>query len=171
MVEEFWKLETDGGRLTPEGWNKANAFFVRSTTPPTKRIILVIDKDFSVWDPVVKGNTADVIVGVHGICEINSELRSSRWPPAATGKDGAFWKLVLTNKHWELGTDGNAAREVTGSAEWRIDSAGSGGTGNEIWLTVGAAIRYVTQMRDKTTNPVVKQNADRTLSILKRHLH
>lgn len=170
VVTEFWKLETEGGRLTPEGWSKSNVFFVRSTAPPAKRKILVIDRDFSVWDPVIKGNAAEVIVGVHGICEINSDLRFSRWPPSPTGKDGAFWKLVLTDKHWEPGKDGRAPRKVPGAPEWRIDNAGSGGSANETWLTAETAIRYVIQMHDRTTNPVVRQNADRTLSILKRQV-
>jgi hypothetical protein len=38
------------------------------------------------------------------------------------------------------------------------------------WTTVDAAIRYVTKMRDKSTNPVIKQNVERTIAILKSHL-
>jgi len=29
VVESFWKFETEGGRLTPEGWSKGGSFFVR----------------------------------------------------------------------------------------------------------------------------------------------
>jgi hypothetical protein len=54
-------------------------------------------------------------------------------------------------------------REVSGPTEWRID-----GTANKIWLTLDAAIRYVTQRRDKTTDAAIKKNADQTLAKLLR---
>src|SRR5436190_1862095 len=67
VVEEFWKMDTEGGRLTEAGWRAADAFFVRPVEPPEDKVILVIDKDFSVWDPTVKGTSARVIVGGVGI--------------------------------------------------------------------------------------------------------
>ena len=79
-------------------------------------------------------------------------------------KEAFLFNLVPTQKHWELGSDG-VSREVSGPAEWRID-----GTTDKIWLVRDAAIRYVTQRRDKTTDAAIKKNADQTLAKL-QHLH
>jgi len=38
---------------------------------------------------------------------------------------------------------------------------------SEQWITVSTAIRYVTEMRDKTSDPAMKQNANATLAKLK----
>src|SRR5438270_13832882 len=46
VVEEFWKLETEGGRLTPEGWLNADIFFVRPEPLPRKKIIEVISAKY-----------------------------------------------------------------------------------------------------------------------------
>jgi len=53
VVASFVEMETEGGRLIPEGWRKASAFFVRSSpfTPDAK--IAVIEKNYSVWDAMV----------------------------------------------------------------------------------------------------------------------
>jgi len=60
--------------------------------------------------------------------------------------------------------DKQGLKEVSGAREWRIEE-----TDAAIWLTVETAIRYVTQMRDQSNDPVIKRNADRTLAVLARH--
>jgi len=54
------------------------------------------------------------------------------------------------------------AREVNGSLEWRIS-----GPLRQPQISIGTAIRYVTEMRDKATHAVVRKNADQTLAKLK----
>jgi len=39
-----------------------------------------------------------------------------------------------------------------------------------MWLTTDAAIRYVTQISEKTKDAVIKQNAAKTITHLKRLL-
>jgi hypothetical protein len=46
VVEEFCKFETAGGRLTTEGWKKAERFFASSLPPPKTKTILVYDVFF-----------------------------------------------------------------------------------------------------------------------------
>ena len=62
VVEEFWKLETDGGRLTPKGWYKAGIFFVRPSSPPQKKVITITSAKYkcSVDERWVKGNQAEI---------------------------------------------------------------------------------------------------------------
>jgi len=166
VVAEFCKFETAGGRLTPEGWNKAAGYFVRATPPSREKTILVTAKDFSVWDPVFRSEIkADVIVGVVGrIWKIDSRMNFSPYSPPGEVKTSFFYTVIRTNKHWELGPDGQVVKEVTGALEWRIE-----GTSDTIWLTTERATRYVTEVRDRTSDHAVKQNAEKTLARL-RHL-
>ncbi len=161
VVEDYFQFEVSGGRLTTEGWYKAANFFVRPIPPPQNKKIFVIDKDFSVWDrPMeIKGTTARVTVGIEPEGRLDSTLHLV--PSGLTPKAGIWYDLVLTDKHWELGHNGQT-REVTGPLEWRIKQCEPA-----IWITVDTAIRYVTEMRDKTTAPVIKKNADATLAKLK----
>lgn len=75
LVEEYWRMETTGGRLTPEGWKKANAYYLQPVPPPQKRIISVIDDDFAVWNPIIRGSHASVMIGARLLGNIDSSLR------------------------------------------------------------------------------------------------
>lgn len=161
VVKDYFKFEVSGGRLTTEGWYKAADFFVRPIPPPQNKKIVIIYKDFSVWDrPIeIKVTTARVAVGIEPEGRIDSTLHLV--PSGLTPKAGILYDLVLTDKHWELGHNGQT-REVTGPLEWRIIQSDP-----VIWVTVDTAIRYVTLMRDKTKDSVIKKNADATLAKLK----
>jgi len=160
-VEEYFQFEVNGGRLTTEGWHKAIKFFLRPDSPPKNRRIVVIDRDFSVWDRAieVKGDTVRIAVGILPMWRIDSALRLL--PSGLTPKSGILYDLVLTDKHWELGSNGQET-EVSGRPEWRIKQEDP-----VIWITVDTALRYVAEMRDKTKDPVIKKNADATLAKLK----
>jgi hypothetical protein len=163
VVEKFWKMETQGGRLTPEGWRAADSFFRRPIEPPTEKVICVVDNDFSVGDPIIKGDTAVVVVNVGGlIWKINPKMHISVLSDQVKGFVGN--KLVLTSKHWEVGPDHRTLREVTGPPEWRLEKET-----NYVYLAVDTAIRYLTQARDSTADPVIKKNAEQSLATLKRH--
>jgi hypothetical protein len=163
VVEEFWKMETDGQRLTTEGWRGADSFFVRPVIPPVKRHIIVIDKDYSVWDPVVKDDTAEVMIGISPpLWNIDSQMRISHFPARDETKSGVAIKLIRSSKYWHFGPDGRTLKEESGEPEWRIAEPAM-----SIWLTVDAAIRYATQMRDSSKDPVTKKNATQTLRVLK----
>lgn len=159
VVESFWKFETEGGRLTPEGWSKASSFFVRPVSPPSKKKISVIYKDSTISDPIIKGSTAHITVEILPQGQIDSTLR---FTPSESYKAGLVYNLLLTDKHWELGSDGTP-KEMTGPPEWRIED-----TASTLWLSIDAAIHYVTDVRDKTTDPSIKKNADQTLTKLKK---
>ncbi len=93
--------------------------------------------------------------------EIDSSLRfTSAVPGGIKVREG--YKLVLNNKYSLPGAAGAAAKEVIGPNRWKIEDSPS-----EEWTTVNAAIRYVTEMRDKATDPAIKKDAEETLTKLK----
>jgi len=71
------------------------------------------------------------------------------------------FNLVLSDKRWEIAT-GGTVKEFDGPPAWRIED-----TFFEPFISLDAAIRYVTQTRNKIADPVLKRNAGKTLSILK----
>jgi hypothetical protein len=163
VIEEYWALETNGVTLTPEGWKKGSAFFVKPIARPQSYTIIVID-DSSVWPAWVQGDTAQVMIGIDEVGRIDSQLRYV--PPNANfSKEGALWKLVRSESHWELGSDGTTVRQVRGTREWRI----SNDPGPVVFLSLGSAIRYVIEERDKSTDPNRKEHANATLLALRNY--
>lgn len=80
------------------------------------------------------------------------------------GKDFWLHKLVLTRQHWEFAPDHRTLREVSGPPEWRLEKEY-----NHLYVTLDTAIRYLTQVRDSTTDPVIKKNAAQSLATLSRY--
>jgi hypothetical protein len=108
--------------------------------------------------------TADVIVGVTGrIWKIDPQMKFTEYSSPTEVKTSFYYTVVLSDKHWELGPNGQAAREVSGSPEWRIQ-----GTNDSIWLTVENAIQYVTDVHDRASDQIIKKNSERTLASLKK---
>jgi len=127
---------------------------------------MVVGKDYSVWDPVIGGDTAEVIVGFQDICKckINPSLQIVPSGSSRAIKTSVRFTLVLTSKHWEVDSHGDV-RESEGHPQWRInvDTAES-----PVWLTVSTAIRYVRDMRNQSHDPATRKNADETLAKLSR---
>jgi hypothetical protein len=164
VVEEFWKLETEGGRLTLEGWHKAGIFFVRPSPPPQKKVIAVISgkNKYSTDELWVKEGQAEVDSGCIDLGRIDDALRYTPPDPGYI-KTAVRHHLVLTDRHWEFGPDGVTENEVRGPLAWRIENPEP-----LLWVTVDAAVRYVRETREKTADATLKKNADQTLSKLKR---
>lgn len=166
VVEEFWKLETEGGRLTAKGWYKAGVFFVRPGPAPRKKTIAITSGKHkcSVDERWVRGNHAEIANQCFDLGRIDNSLRYTP-PDSLAYKINLVYRLTLTDKHWEIGPDGVTETEVSGPLAWRIENPEP-----VLWLTVGAAARYVREQRDKTSDPAIKKNADQTLAaLLKPH--
>jgi hypothetical protein len=97
------------------------------------------------------------------IGELDSSLRFASIASAGSVVREDF-KLVFENKYLLPARGNLPAKEFVGPSRWRIEDAHS-----EHWLTVNAAIRYVTRMRDATPDPVVKANAEKTVATLARY--
>ena len=72
------------------------------------------------------------------------------------------FRLIYTNKHQNLGRGASSISEVTGPWEWKIEQP------LEIrWAIAAKALQYVTMMREKVNDPVLKRNAEKTITALK----
>lgn len=162
VLERFLAFETAGGTLTADGWRRADQFFSRSAEPAADKDVYVIYPEYGVPEPRMKENKADVVVQVLPQGRIDSELR---FVPSQNYKEGLLFHLVLVSTYPVVNSKGEESKEVTGPPEWRIE-----GTGIAMLLNIAAAIHYVTLTREKTTNPVIRKNADETLAKL-RKLH
>lgn len=163
VVEQYAHMMADGSLLTAEGWNKANQLFVRPSPPPRDQDILVTSRPGPPDERLVKGNRAEVDEwGIYNLGKIDSRLR---YKPSPKNSDWVVYsyQLILTDKHWEMGADGSPIREVTGAWQWKFDA-----TQSLRRATVDAALRYVQQVHDATTDPVIRKNANLTLAVLRR---
>jgi len=168
VVEDFIKLELEGTRLAPQGWHKTSAFFVRSGPPPANLNILIVSDRHELSERRI--SSAETLIDLnfdHLYGSLDSSLHFVQEPDFAPNgaiiKNGlsASFRLVLADRYSELESNGQASKEVTAAPTWRIDPFRAG-----VLLDLRAAIRYVTEMRGKATDPVVRKNADTTLAIL-----
>jgi hypothetical protein len=169
VVDELWHTATEGELLRAEGWDRASRYFVRADPFPGNSVILVMS---NYWGPPaelkMKDNAAEVTVGFADAGRIDSSLRYT--PPRDSGvvKTVMLYRLLFApiyGKMPVIGPDGKMTGEMdtTHPAEWRIE-----GPQGLPWTTVNTAIRYVLEMQKRTTNPVIKRNADQTLASLLR---
>jgi hypothetical protein len=180
VVEELWKVATQGTLLTPEGWDKTARGFADYPVPTpgspvvlahsSQRSILVTSNDWGILDCTIKGDRAEVVVEYYDVGRIDPLLRYSRGKDSGgMGKTAMLFTLVFAPVHYPTYTsEGNGLKVdkiVTGPAAWQIEKMPA-----LPWTTVNTAIRYVLEMRAKSNNPAIKKNADETLEkLLKRH--
>jgi hypothetical protein len=72
------------------------------------------------------------------------------------------YSLVFTNEHADIDRVGRT-HVTTGDWDWKLE-----GPQHERWATLDRAIAYLIEERDKSTDPVIKRNATKTIAILKR---
>lgn len=166
-LDHYFRMINDGVLLTPEGWKKAAELFVRESPAPNDDVIFVTTKFPLGNGPMdVNGSQAAAYEKwVDDIGTIDSAFRYHPPPKHRLEVEGVIrtYRLVLTERHWEIGADGLSEHEVTGPPEWRIEGSLSVRSASR-----EAAIRYVIERRDKMTDLAIRNNADRTIAILKR---
>jgi hypothetical protein len=165
VVTQYEKLVADGSFLTPEGWKKARKIFEESHAFPPDGEISLMATGGALGENWMKGNEAEVETKwTDYLGTIDSALRFK--PPkrdVPIVMTSFRFRLVYTNKHHDIGPNGETIKEITGPWEWKI--------GEPLilrWTIPDRAIEYVSLMRDKTDDPVVKKNADKTIAALKR---
>jgi hypothetical protein len=163
VVVQFEKLVASGAFLTPEGWKMAGKLFASSSSFPRDGVISLMGTGASLGEnwvrddkAVVETNWTDYL----GTIDSGLQFRPLDGPPTMTT---FVFHLVYTNKHREIGTNRETIRESNGPWEWRIEEPQT-----VRWATVSRAIECVALMRDKTDNPLVSKNADKTIATLKR---
>jgi len=169
IVEQIWKLATEGELLTPEGWRRYSGLFLHPEPPPGNKVIRIVSNAWGVEGALAKGSDMEVVVDYAEAGQIDSKLRYTPPPPTTSFKTGLIYHFVLAPTHWTmLMSDGKVVtgkEERTGPPDWHIT-----GSQGPPWTTVNTAIRYVLEMRQKTTDPLIKKNADQTLAkLMKLH--
>jgi hypothetical protein len=161
VVKQFIRMELDGKQLSPNGWEEMSTLFVQPGPLPLDTIDVM--KEIAVGSASIRDeNRAEVSTGSFRWGQLNSKTALFE-PDAMPGeKVLGNYVLVLTDKQGKLAPDTGQARQVNGSLEWKIS-----GPLRQPQISVDTAIHYVTDMRDKTTDPVTKKNANETLAKLK----
>lgn len=157
MIEQLLQIAIDGNMLTPEGWNKTGVLFMHPSPQPHDKPITVIGNDYSVREIWTRGNQAELSVTYRDLGRIDSSLRYSP-PDARFPRIVVRYRLILKG---EPAPAGRGTGKMGGPREWRIANAQS-----SLWTGLNAAIRYVTEMSQKASDPVIKKNGAQTLVTL-----
>jgi hypothetical protein len=172
-------MDAEGERLTVEGWYRASRFLVKPSRPPQQYVLALTNGErVTDPDPWFKGNNR---AKCSVVCSAKGQIDSSgRFTPVVS-PGLAFsprlegpqlrgpapmvreYDLVLTDTHWEFVPGREDLREVKGSPEWRIDGAPEA----EPWVTIEAAVRYLTRLRAESSSPTIKSNADKSVATLR----
>jgi hypothetical protein len=157
VFKEFCKLDNDGGQLTPDGWRKIASLFVHPQPgPPRGGIVTIVDGCALSNAEITDDGKAGIMREVIALCVLHPDtglLEQGDLPPGGI-KQREDFSLVQTDAH-----------TPHASPSWKIE-----GRVPEPSMTVEAAIRYVTELRDKTTNPGIRKNSERALAGLRRQL-
>jgi hypothetical protein len=164
VVEQFVEMDLDGKQLSPDGRKEMGTFLVQPG--PQHWETIEIMKEIGVGHALIHDeNRAEVGTLSFRWGELDPRTALLKIDAMPDVKILGSYDLVLGDQYGQLGSDGGGATESTGSLEWRISGP--------IWgpqISVDTATCYVADLRDKTTDPVIKRNAAKTLAELK-HLH
>jgi hypothetical protein len=168
VIEELWGMAVRGELLTPKGWNRAGDYFTSPTPWTTNRTIVVMSNDYGFDDSSISDGTARAAMMCDELGQIDADLRYTSLPPKPTYKSGLGYDLVAVPAHTLVSIPGakKPEEEVNSNVtHWKV----KGSPGNP-WTTVNTAVRYVLEARERTRDPVIRKNADRTLAaLLKLH--
>jgi len=168
VVEELWAAAMRGQLLTPQGWKRASGCCTKLVPYPKDRAVVVVSNIYGVVESSVKTDAAEISMECTYLGSIDSTLRFTPAPESKYYKSAKSYQLVPRPRHIvTYGPDGKTKiqdREIPGTRVWQIDE-GPGLLGLR-WTTVNTAIRYILEERNKTADPVIKTNADRTIAEL-----
>jgi hypothetical protein len=160
VVNQLWSMATEGELLTADGWQRASRLYTSPTKWPGTSVVRVVSNHWGFErQRSIDGKTVEVAVRYGGEAgRIDSALR---YTPSSDRAVGMMFRLVFVTTY--LTTYGSDGKTVTQRSplgdEWRFERPPPGLP----WTTVNTAIRYVLEMRNKTSDPAVKRNADKTL--------
>jgi hypothetical protein len=158
LVKRYEKLVADGFLLTPEGWARASKLVEHPIPYPPDSEIQLISA------PGIIGETR--LTDDHALVEtkwgdyygtIDSRLRYRAVEPSGSIMVVESFSLVFVHRRPESG----GASAASDSAEWKIEGPSVRAA------SIPAAIKYVQEARDKSNDPDVRSNADRTIAALK----
>jgi hypothetical protein len=166
VVERLWVDATAGNLLNKAGLKRTSARYQLSAEYFQKPIT-VISNDWAVDDAKIEGDKASVLVGYFDLGKLDSKLRFKDVPddPCAS-KNFFLAELEVRQTYTHIyGSDGKTLLEERPAYPvWQLKQP----LGWR-WTTVNTAIRYVMEMRAKTSDPEIKKNADKTIGTLLRY--
>jgi hypothetical protein len=162
VVDRFVKMDVQGARLTPQGWRAADALFAKPSEPFQAKVVVVIARSYSVSAATDRANTTEFYMGYEEVGRIATS--SLQFAPTRDGYMNQFDKytVVLIEVQGPHENSNVAKHKDDMSTEWKIDGAQP----TAMHLTAEAAIKYVKQMRNETTDPAIRRKAARTLAKL-----
>jgi hypothetical protein len=168
VVDEVWRLATQGELLKPDGWRRACGFFSSPTTFPGNKVILVMSND---WGPAFQvgssNDAAEVDLGYFAVGKIDAALRYTNIPSKYMKTAFAYHLATVPSYQEMMGPDGITLveKKPVGYREWQIQ-----GSPESQWTTVNTAVRYLLEKPAKAIDPTMKKNADRALAeLLQEH--
>jgi hypothetical protein len=165
VVIQYERLVAKGEFLTPEGWRVAGKLYEQADAFPPDGEISLMDTGGAVGENWLRGDTAEVETkwtDYFGTIDSALRYRALHFPVPVTMTPYVF-RLTYTNKHRDIGKNGETIREVDGPWEWKIE-----GPRTARWTTVDRALEYVVMRREKIDNPITTRNADMMIAALKK---
>ena len=165
VVIQYERLVAKGEFLTPEGWKEAGKLYEQADAFPPDGEISLMDTGGAVGENWLRGDRPEIETKwTDYFGTVDSALRyKTPHSPVPVTMTAYVFRLTYTNKHRDIGKNGETMREVDGPWEWKIE-----GPRMARWTTVDRALEYVAMRREKTDNPVIKKNADMTIAALKK---
>jgi len=151
VLERYCELDGDGKQLTADGWQEMAGFLLRPEPPNFKLIVVV--KDFVVSDPIIEGDKAKFYVEYLYLGELYPRLGYTD-PHIIKDSPETVRGPIKVRVQYTL------VRNVQEST-WRIEESQFAPH-----ITVEAAVRYVTELKNKTADATVRRNAERTIASL-----
>ena len=144
VVERFMKMDAKGLRLTPDGWQNADALFVTSTEPFRPDFVTVIAPNYQA-STMTGGPDTTVFVGYEEVGKVDTALLRFSKVNNRMMKEFDKYTVVLTD-----------------AREWKI----AGSQPKVMHLTPTAAMRYIEDRSTKVSDPKIKKNAAESLKTL-----
>lgn len=165
VVENLWNYASSGELLNPEGWTHVmNQFFTQPS--PVPRDLTVVVNRYWISNASRKDDKIEITVESAELGQIDSQLRFVATPSQNGNPNFYMYRLVFapTPMRW-YGPDGKTLTKetMTGPKLWKIE-----GPLGYRWTTLNTAIRYVSEARDNSNDPVGKRNAEKTLDVLRK---
>lgn len=153
VVLRYEKLVADGALLTPEGWKRASKLFDQPVPYPADGTISVESTGGLLAEDWLRGDHAQVETkwnDAYG--SIDANLKFS---PAAPGSGAVLPMVQVFTLHRT-----NDQGEET--ADWKVEGP------HQRHATITWAIKYLETKRDKSRDPVIRKNANKTIDTLRR---
>jgi hypothetical protein len=158
-IEAFCQLDREGQQLTPDGWQRIASLFVEPGRRNVVEIRVVDEVSVSPSSTTGEGRAAvKVVYTLVGFLDVKSARLTSGSAAGLQGyEEFSLVQSASSSRVEELGGRPNRA-------QWRIE-----GRVPQPHVSIDAAMRYVTALREGTGDPTTRANADQTLKTLQRH--